>query len=339
MTAARRVTGLLVLAALSLGLPALGCSRAEPPRETVATTVPRDAGAARPHVVGQELPPPPLVASAGMEGTMMAFGSRIPCRAIAVTGDVRRETGATAGDAAAPALAVGDQLPEPALVALGNDARLTVKDARTGRETALEGPARGRLCVDAENESWIATGTFRASPGAGEALGNEVFVGTPYAAFRYGSATLRATVGAALELEVTAGSVLVRPAAGARLRANAADAGESAGWVRVPAGSTAVIEPRPGAGNPLPREVAACKAAAEETHQRVKELNAFDSGDLPEHAVAHVEARQRAHAACAIAHANALKHDPSGARRDVAEALAKADALWGSIGEPLTEGH
>ena len=336
------------LAAGLLALPlaaAASCSRSEPTRGTGAPTAPpaapRDAGtrharrarASARREFGTSAEPIPAEPSPWRET------SRLPRRAR------RSASGAEATvDAGERSLTTGDPLPESSIVSLARDARLTVKNARTGRETTLEGPALGRLCVDSENEAWLAAGVLRAAPGAGESLGSEVFVATPYAAIRYTAASLRASIGDALELEVNGGGALVRPASGARLRPRPgapADAGatEGGGWLRVPGGTSLAIEPNPGAGNPLTKELAACKAAADETRLRVRQLNAFDSGDLPEHAVAHLEARQRAHAACAIAHATLLKIDPAGGRRTGVEELSKADALWTSIGEPLTDGH
>jgi hypothetical protein len=96
------------------------------------------------------------------------------CRAIAVDGDAHLETQGAHPDAAAP-MAVQDRIPGDVWIALGAKGRLVVRDPRTARETTAAGPGRVRMCVDAQEESWLAGDgvSFESTAGAGEAPGSE----------------------------------------------------------------------------------------------------------------------------------------------------------------------
>ena len=116
----------------------------------------------------------------------------IPCRAIAVDGHVHVEAGdfGAPGDAGAAAagpaaLASQGEIPDGPWIALMADSRLVAKDPRTTRETTFIGPARVRACVDHREESWLASGRFESSMGAGETPGAEEWVVTGLGVVRY----------------------------------------------------------------------------------------------------------------------------------------------------------
>jgi hypothetical protein len=191
-----------------------------------------------------------------------ASALHIPCRAIAVDGHVHVETGdlGPMGDAGAAAggpaaLASQGEIPDGPWVALMADSRLVAKDPRTTRETTFIGPARVRACVDHREESWLASGHFESSMGAGETPGAEEWVVTGLGVVRYmaakASVDVRATDGA---VEVANGVAflwlpddvgIVTPASRKTGDAAAAPALDDDGWLRMGEGTAKLTRRAP----------------------------------------------------------------------------------------------
>ena len=310
--------------ACSAAVVLTGCSKGET-RTTEGPTGAVDASqpAARLHPPLEPAHPPAPPALPG----------KIPCRAIAVTGDV---TFTPAGETKPTPLASGDRVPEASFLRFAEGSRVTVKDPRTTRELTVEGPGRARLCVNDEDEVWLVGGTFQATRGSGESPGSEVLVATPFGAIRYGSAAFRASVTTKLDISLTAGTALLRVSATSR---SPSDAGVS-GWTPLPAGTT-TVEPRPDP-DPASKQVAACKASATETGRLAATVAQASRENLGDRAAAHVDSRRNSRADCAMAHtAVAWKEPPRsppgggpGQSSRMAEELSKADALWTSLSEP-----
>jgi hypothetical protein len=133
----------------------------------------------------------------------------LPCRAIAVDGHVSAEmpAPASAPESALEPVPLRGEIPTDTWLSLAPDSRLVAKDPRTTRETAFVGPARVQPCVAHREESWIASGRFESSIGAGETPGAEEWAVTPLGVARYMAAQLQldvrgqdATVGATVTL-------------------------------------------------------------------------------------------------------------------------------------------
>ena len=108
----------------------------------------------------------------------------MPGRAIAVDGEVRSED-----DGGTP-VALSSGIALDPWIDLVSGARLVAKDPRTTRETTFRGPARVRACVDSIEESWVDSGSFESSVGAGESPGAEEWVVTPLGVVRFAAAKL-----------------------------------------------------------------------------------------------------------------------------------------------------
>jgi hypothetical protein len=171
---------------------------------------------------------PPPAASASASATASApvapLASRPPhpapqpklaCRVIALEGEAHLES--PAGDAGTSPLLLQGLAPPEAWIALAKGTRFIARDPHTTRETTFRGPARVRACVGYTEESWVASGTFESSAGAGEAPGNEEWVVTPSAVVRYTAAQLSLEVKPhETDVTLTSGTAFAwQPSAGA----------------------------------------------------------------------------------------------------------------------------
>lgn len=298
---------------------------------------------------------PPLTAAAAAPGH-----HAVPCRAIAVDGDVQSD--------AHPGVAIASksELDADDWLSLGPQARMVAKDPRTTRETTFRGPARVRACVDAREESWVAGGVFESNVGAGESPGAEEWVVTPLGVVRFAAAKLgvqvshrrpkvpaapgkaadhpdRAVAKAApvvresVRIAITEGIGFVWTAAGVAMRgvdAGAASSFGDEGWVRV-SDIVAVLDST-AAQSPLEAAQAAlasCAAIGKSAHDLATELLEGAEGGLGQVAVKQVMARRLARAACAVAglrvEAIPPNEDGAAAAKDSAEkSLHDALALW-----------
>ena len=202
-------------------------------------------------------------------------GPQTVCRAISVSGQVKRE------DVPLPANEVlGD-----AWVELGPGAKLAVKNGRTSRETLIDGPGAVRACVGGEEELWVNGAVFTSVIGAGETPGSEVWVVTPHGVVRYGS-------GARVTLNIGVPRVDAKVEGGSAWMWQV----EGNAWVEIAAGKTATLTTRK-----APSQIVGdCEQAAKAAHDLGAAIVAGDAS-LGEAAPQHVALRQKAHAICAIA--------------------------------------
>jgi hypothetical protein len=326
--------------------PLGACGACEPDRSAAL-----DAGPAA--SVARALPPPPPAPPPRPRVEL-----RAPCRAIAVDGDTHLEGPGTRPDAAAP-MAVQDRIPADAWIALGAKGRLVVRDPRTARETTAAGPGRVRMCVDSQEESWLAgdTVSFESSPGSGEAPGSEEWVVTELGVVRYSAARLGVQARAgAISLTVTDGVAFVWPAQDAtfslpppakdRDAVAAPPVSEADGWERVagPARMTLSVRPRVHR-DPAARSAAGALAQCTQLANRTRELAAAllappSAGDparpdasLVADPVEQVRTRRLARAACAVARLRAAEttDDTAGGFE---RALKQAESAWRELPSP-----
>jgi hypothetical protein len=278
-----------------------------------------------------------------------------------VDGDVHLEAPGTQPDASAP-MAIQDRIPGDVWIGLGGPpakGRLVVRDPRTARETTVAGPGRARMCVDAQEESWLVGdgASFESSPGAGEMPGAEEWVVTELGVVRYTAARLGIQVrSAGISLSVTEGvafvwaaqdaTLTVNPTAARQNDAAAPPATDADGWVRIASPERANLSIRPRARqHSASGAVAQCAQLANRTHDLAAALLAppgdRPSGDaapsdasLVASPVDQVRTRRLARAACAVANlrtAGLTTDDAPGNAR----VLKQADSAWREL--PLVD--
>jgi hypothetical protein len=286
---------------------------------------------------------PPPVSAPSHQATLS-------CRAMAIDGEVR--TDADGGTAAA--LAPRDEIPQGAWLSLATNARVVAKDPRTTRETTFRGPGRARACVDFLEESWLASGTFESTAGAGEAPGAEEWVVTPLGVVRFGAAKLAVDARPrGVRIRVEEGTVFLwvaHDASGAVSGASAAqsrgdasidqatvhvaggasDPGLDEGWVRIGAAS-ATVSP---AGSRGPVEAArsaveTCTGLAKSARDLATALLGGDADSVT--AARHVTTRRLARAACGVAALRVEMLAPSDAKGSLSAAQKDAAGLWRSL--------
>ena len=223
-------------------------------------------------------------------------------------------------------------------LALAARSRLVAKDPRTGREIALRGPARARVCVESREESWIAAGALEGALGSGEAPGAEEWVVTPLGVVRFGAA--KVTVEALpreVRVHVAEGVTRVwvsvdavgHAADGERMRAT------DEGWVRAAEGGF-VLTPA-AARSPLDAArsaLGACSALAASTRELAGALLARDADrGAPDAATAaaQVTTRRLARAACAVTALRLAQLPQSDVKATMARSLDEASAAWRSL--------
>jgi hypothetical protein len=281
----------------------------------------------------------------------------LPCRAIAVDGDVHAE-----GEAR-PLLAAQAPIAAAGWLTLGPGARLVAKDPRSSRETTFRGPARVRACVGGAEESWVAAGTFESTVGAGESPGAEEWVVTPLGVVRFGAARLAVQVSSrrwprdGVRLALNDGTAFVWMATDATDATDATGRGVDGGvaptpdegWVRVAAGSVVTLAARAalvalastGGRTPLDAARSAvdtCTSIGTSARDLASALLGGDAAVGPT-AVRQVTTRRLARAACAVA-ALRLDRVPSGdapaaaAKATLAASLHAAFDLWRGLPSP-----
>jgi hypothetical protein len=254
---------------------------------------------------------------------------------MALEGDARTEE--NAGAEPQPLTAQGP-VPGGPWIALAKGARLVARDPRTTRETTFRGPGRVRACVDAEEESWLASGTFESAPGAGEVPGAEEWVITPLAVVRYGAGRLTVDVRPeATSLAVAEGAAFAWTGEDV---AGILGSPDSEGWVRLaPSGKArATLVPR---APRAPREAAAAAATTCARLAGVSRTMAAallgrpeDAGtDAAASAADQVRARRVARAACNVAmlRVHAL---PAAEAETLLPSLREADTAWRTLPAP-----
>lgn len=287
-----------------------GCGACEP--DKTAGGVPDSAATAASSDASEGARTTAIAPSGRPHWNQPPAGVNLPCRAIAIEGDVKVD--------GAP-LAPQAPVPPDGWVAIGVHGKLVAKDPRTSRETSFDGPGRVRACVGADEESWIASGTFASSPGVGEAPGTEQWVVTPFGVVRYAVAAMRLAVDASeARCEVTSGTAWAwTPSATKDERGAGADLGNQ-GWQRIER-STLRLHKGPSAQNVLDR-CASLAAAAHDLAARV-----LSGEGRPSQVVSQVSERRLARAACALAR---LRADTD-SNADMARAAASADLSWRTL--------
>ena len=262
--------------------------------------------------------PTPLL-DAGMVVTD-ATVPKLACRAIAVmAGD---------GGGGALLLKAGDLMAEEAFLDLGSGARITSKHPRTTREATVLGPAHARFCVGFEDETWLASGTFRSAPGTGEAPGTESWVVTPYGVARYSAGSVTAKVDSGLEVTVTSGVAYVWSGE------PSADGGTNT-WEKVTSGTVKAhggVTKEPLDARSAKRDVARCRTAADAARASAVSMTP-DGGpptDLTRLAGEHVDARREGRAACGVARLRVALLPPSDDRTLLGSAAEEA-AHWSAL--------
>jgi hypothetical protein len=270
-------------------------------------------------------------------------GAGLPCRAIAVDGDVR--LGASVADSPgtplAETLTALEAVPDGDWVLSGPTARVVIKDPRTARETTFFGPAHVRACVDHREESWVAEGRFQSSEGAGETPGAEEWIVTPNGVVRYVAAKLNVDVSAkGTTAALAAGTGFVWTAHDARLEGDArrdggpTDTSEEP-WTRLSTGLFRMV-PTTGGGSPLAGAQSAvdqCSARATRAGALARALldRAPDAATPGQGAAEQVRARRIARATCAVAWLRLATLPGTVNRSLMSEQLAAADAAWSEV--------
>jgi hypothetical protein len=207
------------------------------------------------------------------------------CRAIGVTGTIKRESGVP--------LAMSDVMGD-GFVTLAVGARLAIKNGTTTRETIFEGPGDVRACISGEEEMWMTAGTFKSVVGAGETPGSEVWIVTPHGVLRYGS-------GAQLGIDVSASRAEIRLGSGGAhvypVDASTVSQGTGVdGWYPVPAGVSITLTSKQSTA----QTIGVCEQASKAAHDLAIAIGTHDAS-LAEAAPRHVVLRQKAHAICSVA--------------------------------------
>jgi hypothetical protein len=301
--------------AVAVLLAMAGCGACEPDRtQPTEASAPLAASNVLPaSTASHPRPPPP---------------PRLACRAIAVDGDVRVQAAATngAGDAGATAVLLQGLVPTEAWIDVAKGGRLVAKDPRTARETTFRGPARARACVGYTEESWLASGVFESSVGAGESPGAEEWVVTPFGVVRYGAAKIGVDVKprqADVALE-TGTAFAWAPLAAV---ATAGDAGATEeGWTRLNAGRSTLTAARgEGTTDGAKLAVDRCTTLATSAHGLAEQVLSPNGGADAGTIAAQVATRRLARAACAVASLRVWtlpEADAAPLRRPLADAVA-----------------
>jgi hypothetical protein len=257
---------------------------------------------------------------------------KLACHVIALDGrgtieDPERDAGG------APLLPQG-LAPTEAWVQLDKGTRFVAKDPRTTRETTFRGPARVRACVGYAEESWIASGAFESSVGAGESPGAEEWVVTPFAVVRYTAAKLAMEVKAhEANLTVESGVAFSWSEAGAAQRGIDAGALEE-GWVRRNPGAGVVVGgDRAARGTDVDAArlaVDRCTTLATSSRELAKMVMSPEGGADAGTIAAQVTTRRLARAACAVARLRVFAL-PRGDAAPLTPALAEANTAWSAL--------
>jgi hypothetical protein len=256
---------------------------------------------------------------------------------MAVQGEVRVEA---PGEAAAP-LQLQDRVRGDDWLALAPGARLVVREPRTARETTVRGPGRTRLCVDSQEEAWLAAGDFESTPGSGESPGAEQWVITPLGVVRYAAAKLVVGAGpAGTSIAVADGAAFAWPADDAKVAPpwgpDSGAAGPAApdgeGWARVTSGRVMLSPKGPSSPRDAARSaVARCSELANRTRDLAAALLKNPAGQpaQPAQPAEQVRTRRLARAACALAHLRMTQPETMlQTETDLAATLRQADSAW-----------
>jgi hypothetical protein len=272
------------------------------------------------------------------------------CRAVGSKGEVVVVSESDAG--AGRPLPTDAEIPSDVWLSLSPGARVVAKDPRTTRETIFTGPARVRACANHREDSWVASGVFESTPGAGETPGAEEWVVTPFAVVRYASAKVRVIVRPGGATVMLAGGVaFIRPEDDTHASVtpqpvipDASAGGKGAAsqepWLRISEGT---VELRP--LRQLPASEAArsaideCAALSERAQALAKRVLTREIGDggnasFGQAIVEQVTTHRLARAACAVATLRTQALPPSDERAAWAAAVAQSEMRWSTYSSP-----
>jgi hypothetical protein len=288
-----------LLLALSAPLALLSGCKAKPQaaeqKPAASVSAPKQPAAARsapPHAT-----PPPISG----------------CRVIQLAGEIQNR---------GQPLRVGAALDGRTWLDLPKDARIVVKHPSTGRELAVTGPARVRVCERSEEQVVLAEGTLRTTAGPGARPGAQVLVFTPVGSIRYGDADVEARVTTrSVNVRVFAGEVWLEPAFGA--------ARQGPEHVLAKGKSALKLATTP----PAADAVTACAEAAQAAASAADAvLSPADAGlSLGQRAAIQLKARQTARVLCRSALAVLGSVRDADAGLDLETRVNEAEALWQKV--------
>jgi hypothetical protein len=245
---------------------------------------------------------------------------QLACRALSVKGKVSLV-------GVPHPLTTGAALDGLAWLEVEKDAELSVRHVTSARELRIVGPALVLPCSDGEEQVLVVRGRVVTSAGPGARPGAQVLIASPFGEIRYGNAQLDVRVSAVkAEAKAESGEAWVEPAKGAHRTGpeHLEKAKQKATLSGKTDAQTLVDECREAASDAARRARAVLAPAAPADA-------ASDGGALGERARAHVEARQRARGACAVARA-AVRRSESTKDRDRQEMLIRrAESLWRAV--------
>jgi hypothetical protein len=217
----------------------------------------------------------------------------------------------------------GAEVPDKSWIDLAKGGALTTKEPRTGREVAFAGPARVMPCRE-NDEAWVLRGTVTASPGSGEAPGQEEWVVTPLGVVRYASAAGTIGFDEKLHVSLASGPAFVWAAEGTS-KASDGPVRDADGWTRVEAGGGLVVT----AAKKADARVAArrCSAAAQAAEDVARAISAPDA-NVGELGAKHVLARREARAACAVAALRVATLTDDDEQKALSALVAAAEERW-----------
>jgi hypothetical protein len=242
---------------------------------------------------------------------------KLACRVVALDGDAHVEP--LGPDSTAPLLLQG-LAPPQSWIDLAAGGRVVARDPRTTRETTFHGPARVRMCQGFAEESWLASGSFQSSVGAGESPGAEEWVVTPSGVVRYTAADVSVAVMRHGTDATLAGGVAFA------WGIDSGDAGATdEGWRRLPAGKTHLGSHEEAVSAAVDR-CAGLASSARALAAEVMAPGGADAGTIHE----QVTTRRLARAACAVAslRVNAL---PPADAAPFQQPVADAHSAWSGL--------
>jgi hypothetical protein len=285
--------------------------------------------------------PPPVVSAATSASvappitvaprpTHSQASTKLACHVLALDGTASIEDPERDGGAA-PLLPQG-LAPTEGWVDLDKGTRFVAKDPRTTRETTFRGPARVRACVAYAEESWVASGAFESSVGAGEAPGAEEWVITPFAVVRYAAAKL--------SIDVKARETDLRVESGLAFSwspGTEVDAGPlEDGWTRRNPGTAVLSGGARGTvdrGTPVDAArlaVDRCTTLAATSRELAKVVLSPEGSADAATIATQVTTRRLARAACAIASLRVFAL-PRADAAPLVHPLAEANATWNAL--------
>lgn len=219
------------------------------------------------------------------------------CRISKIRGQASSDTGAS--------LSRGAVLSTERWLSLKEEARVTVKFQRGGREVTLAGFGKFLPCAGGEETVLLGAGRVQVHAGSGGRAGAEALVATAFGSLKYGDAQMEITVDAeGLTVSVESGSgvwlegEVVHLQSGAKLRREASR--------------------RASLADALDR----CKVVSQQAHAAAVAVLSQGREGLGVRAKKHVDLRRRARIACGEAGAVALSQSDSVAQKASLDALS-----------------